>query len=223
MKNLVGLPGVCYQSNFEIDNYTDMLYQELLNANLHKTISNAVKKRKSEFLAGRYLAKLALQSLGSDDTFVCVGKNRAPIWPKGFIGSISHTDDTAICAMAKRNEVSRLGLDIETVLPQSVAKEIIKSVLITSEFALAGSVTEPDTQMTTLIFSAKESLFKALYSEVGYYFGFENAEVKVVNTRTGKFVIELTSQLTPSLPGGTRFEGLFEILGNKVLTVIATP
>ena len=33
----------------------------------------------------------------------------------------------------------------------------------------------------TLIFSAKESLFKALYPSVGYYFDFKDAEITEVN------------------------------------------
>ncbi|MGL6523541.1 4'-phosphopantetheinyl transferase superfamily protein, partial [Aeromonas dhakensis] len=54
----------------------------------------------------------------------------------------------------------------------------------------------------TLIFSAKESLFKALYPRVGRYFDFLDARWLAMTEQT--LTLELVDSLTPTLPAGWR-------------------
>ncbi|HDX8597363.1 TPA: 4'-phosphopantetheinyl transferase superfamily protein, partial [Aeromonas dhakensis] len=54
----------------------------------------------------------------------------------------------------------------------------------------------------TLIFSAKESLFKALYPRVGRYFDFLDARWLTMTEQT--LTLELVGGLTPTLPAGWR-------------------
>lgn len=219
-KTIAGFPGICYQCNFDTDGYSDSNVKHILGENLHESLGRAVVKRKSEFVAGRYLGRKALLALGANETTVGIGANRAPLWPSPFIGSISHSNEFAICAVAKRNDVKRIGIDIENFLDIKVAKNIVGSVLIESEYKLVGTYTSPNPVIVTLIFSAKESLFKALYPEVGFYFDFEAVQTKVIDFKAGKFTLELVQELGPTLPIGSCFEGIFELGIHQVFTMI---
>lgn len=213
-------PGICYECNFCTDGYSDSSVKNLLDENLPESLTGAVSKRKSEFVAGRYLARKALMALGANTTSVGIGAHREPLWPHSFIGSISHSKEFAVCAVANQNNVKRIGIDVENFIDVKVARDIVQNVLIESEYKLVGNFINPHPVLLTLIFSAKESLFKALYPEVGCYFDFHVAQTKIVNYQTGKFILELVQELAPALPIGTRFEGEFEIDLNKVITII---
>ncbi|KGJ97520.1 4'-phosphopantetheinyl transferase family protein [Colwellia psychrerythraea] len=219
-KKIPGFPGICYQCDFCTNGYSDSNTKHLLDESLHESLTHAVAKRKSEFVAGRYLARKALITLGSSKATVGVGANREPIWPDYFLGSLSHTSDFAICAVANKKDVDRIGIDAENILNQKVAKDIVKNILIESEYKLVGTYNNPDPVMLTLIFSAKESLFKALYPEVKHYFDFDTAKMKEINFTTRQFTLELVQMLGPNLPIGTRFYGTFEFSAERVFTVI---
>lgn len=219
-RKIFEFPGVCYQCNFDIQAYSDLDAIHLINRDLTKHFHQAVAKRKSEFVAGRYLAKKALRALGSDKTNVEVGRNREPLWPSPFIGSISHTSDFAICAVASQCSVKRIGLDVELVMDADLAKDIADSILVEPEYKFVSSSLAPNPLVLTLIFSAKESLFKALYPEVGYYFGFDAAQIKDIDFHTGKFTLELVQSLTPTLLSGESFKGSFELQSRQVITML---
>lgn len=219
-KVITRFPGICYQCNFNVDGYSDSIAKTLLREPLHESLSHAITKRRAEFVAGRYLARKALTALGSDETTVGIGSNRTPIWPEPFIGSISHSDNFVICAVVNKNDVKKIGIDVENILTPKVATEIVSSILIEAEYDLVGSRINPTPVVLTIIFSAKESLFKALYPEVGHYFDFNVAQLKEINFETGIFSIQLVQQLSPALPLNSVFEGTFEISKGKVFTII---
>ncbi|AZZ95573.1 4'-phosphopantetheinyl transferase superfamily protein [Hahella sp. KA22] len=219
-RKIPGFPGVCFQCEFSVDRYSDDMVNHLLGTDLPASMDRAVVKRRAEFLAGRYLARRALMSLEATDLSVGIGENRAPVWPESFTGSISHAQDMAICAVACSDRVKSVGIDVENMLSEKVAADIVGSILTKAEHGFVGSAERPDPKALTLIFSAKESLFKALYTEVGYYFGFEAAKMLSIDWRSGMFRLELLQTLTDALPSGSQFEGRFEIDEQRVLTVI---
>ena len=69
-------------------------------AHLPEPLRAAAPKRQREFLAGRHCAAHALRTAGLPET---VGlQDRAPIWPKGAVGSISHSDARVVAVVSKR-------------------------------------------------------------------------------------------------------------------------
>lgn len=54
-------------------------------------LSEAMPKRKTEFIAGRYYARKALSQLGIQRVAIDNDTFRAPVWPKHITGSISHS------------------------------------------------------------------------------------------------------------------------------------
>lgn len=213
-------PGVCCQSDFYAEYYTDALACKLLTTHLKSELAASVRKRRAEFVAGRWLARQALQHLGADDYAVDVGLQRAPVWPKGFVGSISHTNSMAVCAVARSRDIGKLGVDIEEYIADEMAQSVFASVVTQAERILFKRYSRYQHVLLTLIFSAKESLFKALFPSVGYYFGFEVARLKDINFSKGTLVMELTTCLMPELTAGSCFNGLFRLHDKHVFTMI---
>ena len=159
---------------------------------LHERLTSVQKsfadKRKQELVAGRYCARKALEQIDSSfyDIFLEMTESRAPIWPGGVCGSISHNKNMAIAVVS--NKYRSLGVDIELLIPFERLKKLENSFINESEKTL----TREDTlRNSTIIFSAKESLFKLLHPLCHTYFGFLEAELKSI-TAEG-FVIELMS------------------------------
>ena len=73
---------------------------------------SAVNKRQREFAAGRAAAHTAMANLGVPPQAILNGDDRAPIWPEGLTGSITHTRGCAIAIVARNSDVRALGIDV---------------------------------------------------------------------------------------------------------------
>ncbi len=181
--------------NFDTAAFDDELYG-VFGVCLPPELQTSVTKRKAEFLAGRILARTALLRLGSASGYVGIGRHRQPIWPSGFAGSISHTDGTAMAMVGARTDCL-IGVDIEAIMTEETAQSVGKQVLTPREHAILNKDPVHYTRNLTIVFSAKEALYKALFPKVGAFFGFDSAEL--VN-RPDPDAISLV--LTSDLPGG---------------------
>ncbi|MGF1793459.1 4'-phosphopantetheinyl transferase superfamily protein [Photobacterium profundum] len=195
--------GVCFQCEFDPEFYTIEAPRQL-GIILPETLHSAVKKRQAEYVAGRYLAKRCLSALGGTESDVGISQHRAPLWPKGMIGSISHSSNKAICVLRQCDLPEQgIGIDIEQCLADSTATSIKNTIINEAEQAL---ITKHDVDFSTgltVIFSAKESLFKALFPQVRAYFDFLDAEV--ITMERDNLTIMLKRTLTPTLSAGCKF------------------
>ena len=80
---------------------------ELLAANAFKS-----KDRQKAFLLGRKTALLALMKIGLSAP-VLRGNSDEPLWPKGVVGSISHSGEFAICVVTNSKSIQGIGIDLE--------------------------------------------------------------------------------------------------------------
>ncbi|MEL6424291.1 MAG: hypothetical protein AAFQ33_02435, partial [Pseudomonadota bacterium] len=78
---------------------------------------NAVPSRQLEFRAGRAAARLAMTKLGVAPSAIPSGPDRAPRWPRGLVGSISHAHGHVTAAIAHERSARALGIDIEAAAP----------------------------------------------------------------------------------------------------------
>lgn len=129
---------------------------------LPETIQNSVVKRRAEFLAGRLCATLALHAASGLIVPIPIGSDRRPIWPDAYIGSITHARNRAAAVVAPRTRYSLMGLDIEAMIPAEEAEPIAELIVSTAEMAFLPAMIS-QTAFLTLVFSAKEALYKALY------------------------------------------------------------
>lgn len=135
-------------------------------------LTGAVPKRRSEFLAGRLCAALALRAAGMP--IELERKGRAPVWPAGVAGTISHNDSCAIAVVSRTHR--RLGVDCETIMPPEQATTLQTEILTPAEAALRPEHL-PFATFLTLVFSAKETLYKALSIQLTDIPGFLDANM----------------------------------------------
>ncbi|WP_411221780.1 4'-phosphopantetheinyl transferase family protein [Marivita sp. S2033] len=137
-------------------------------------IARAVPKRQAEFLAGRLLARHGQRALGLSPDPVGTADSRAPVWPYGLVGSITHARGRCAVLISTDAQQSH-GIDTEQIAEGDSLKAILSQTLSDRDKALL-SKTET-ARDATLAFSAKETLFKALYPQIGQFFGFDAAEL----------------------------------------------
>jgi 4'-phosphopantetheinyl transferase EntD len=190
---------------------------------LPATLSRAVRKRKIEFLAGRHCAREALRICAPAyaERQVAVGANREPLWPEGIVGAITHTNKFASVAVARREDARGIGLDVENVVSDTIANDIVLKIATRDE--IAALVRETGWNMATvltLVFSAKESVFKCLFPEVRRYFDFLDAFVFAIDTNRKTFSVRLVVTLTAGLGTGMELGGHFEHGGDSICTAL---
>lgn len=187
------------------------------------TIAASVPKRQAEFLAGRICARAALQRAGHAAAQVPVGPQRAPQWPAGAKGSITHNACFAAAAVSADGSTLGIGVDIETLIDGATGGQVASQVASAAELArLHAPTAGPDAQARlTLIFSAKESFFKAAYAQVGDYFGFDAVELLAFDPAAARLQFRCVQALGPALAAGTRFDAHYEQLdAATVLTAV---
>lgn len=177
-------------------------------------------KRKAEFLAGRKCAAEAIRRLTGRAFFPGMGEDRAPIWPEGVVGAISHSSDRAIALAGSGSRFLGIGIDIEKRLTEEEARDIASQALTAHELHSLGNIVDPF--MTGLIFSAKESLFKALYPTVKRLFFFEAAELSAYDA-DGSGSLRLTADLNGDWLEGTEISFRFGHFEGLLLTRILLP
>ncbi len=220
-RTLQGPNAAFVQGHFDTAQFLPDLFP-LLNIQEPKGFDNMAKKRQADYLAGRIMAKLALSEMNATTTELPIGDNRAPIWPIGLNGSLSHSKGLA-CCMVTNDHNTACGVDIEHLASASASNAILKKCLNDAERDWLSTQTNraPDLA-ATLIFSGKESIFKAYHRVVGRFFGFESAQV-IGGMSDHLIQFELTEDLHPTLPKGYQVPIHFEIQDNTVLTWILTP
>jgi len=186
-----------------------------------RCVRNAVAARRREFAQGRLCARQALARLGIRNFPILIGKDRAPIWPEGVIGSLSHCGGYCAAAVARRGAFLGLGIDVET--PQPLDPELLALICTDSETAwLAESPAEARGVTAKLIFSAKESVFKCAYPQTGVFLDFRDCEIRVAEA-LGTFAATLRHSLLPRPWNGCRLSGRFARNRENLFTGIVHP
>lgn len=176
--------------------------------------STVVPKRRSEFYSGRWCASTAIKELFGYFDMPSVNADRSPFWPKGVIGSISHTDEWALALVGDCSEVARIGIDLESISAVSEVDNVQQVIATNNEQLMFELDKRQDLQ--TLIFSAKETLFKALYPKVQQYFDYLDAEVLDMNANRIEF--RLLKDLGLGYSKNQRFGVNYRIGDGHVLT-----
>lgn len=220
--------GVGFECEYNLYDYNDELFNTL-QISFPKTLLCAVPKRKAEFLAGRFVVKQAINMLDIEPLEISIGLHRAPQWPNGIVGSISHSGNKAFCFLSQFS--SRVGIDYEEFISNKIAEEIKYSIISVEEEQLCSSSEYSFNQILTMIFSAKESLFKALYPSVKRYFDFLDVRVLTISNSVpieqkkyhGKYssvTLQLQTDLSSELCDGLSFKLYYQWRENGVLTFI---
>lgn len=129
-----------------------------------------VEKRLREFCAGRRAARQAMAALNLAPAPIPMGPDRAPVWPQGLVGSITHCDGAALAVVAQTSQYRTLGIDIEDTSP--LDQDLWDTVLTDAERAQ-----RPNGDTAKQIFCAKEAVYKAQYPVTHERIAFEDLDV----------------------------------------------
>lgn len=126
-------------------------------------IGDAVPERQREFRTVRVCARRALAQLGHAGVALVPDEKRAPIWPDGISGSMTHCAGFRAAAVASLSDIRGVGIDAELHAP--LPEEILEIILLPEERPMVEELSAryPDIAWDRLIFSAKESVFKAWF------------------------------------------------------------
>ncbi|MFD8199936.1 4'-phosphopantetheinyl transferase [Streptomyces sp. NPDC059701] len=191
-------------------------------------VARAVDKRRREFTVVRSCARRAMRKFGVPPQPVLPGERGAPRWPDGLVGSMTHCDGYCAAALARATDLASLGIDAEPDGP--LLDGVLPAVSLPGEVErlrrLAGE--HPGIHWERLLFSAKESVFKAWFPLTGQWLDFEEADIEIsVDPDDGRRGGLRAALLVPGpCVGGrrlTHFEGRWTARRGLVATAIPVP
>ena len=159
-------------------------------------IERARGKRRAEFRAGRVLARRLLPAVGCGEVAV-PADGRRPVWPDGVLGSITHTQGICAVAVAARNGLRGVGLDIERA--GAVEEKLFRRILGPEEEAWVAARPEPPEHWGTVLFSAKESFYKSLADIHPHFVGFHDVRVELDADARTFTVVPLADEVVSAL------------------------
>jgi enterobactin synthetase component D len=204
-----------------INSYLNENELELLKSQLcfNLDFTNFHPDRKNEFILSRVCAHLSIYELTNElqyDFFK--NEDRSPRWPLHLVGSLSHNQLGLATAISFKKDLLGVGIDLET--RKRVNSKIASHIMTPYDLKSYASWAEAD--LYSLIFSAKESLFKAIYPLVNKFFGFEYAAVTSIDINKSTFNIklikEIESQYKIAVPSD--YLGHFVFTDNYCFTII---
>ncbi|MFF9843389.1 4'-phosphopantetheinyl transferase [Streptomyces sp. NPDC020422] len=188
-----------------------------------EALTRAVEQRRREYVTVRHCARQALAELGLPPVAILSGAHREPLWPAGVLGSITHCDGYRAAALAREGSVASVGIDAEphAPLPEGVAGVIARPEERAELARWAGE--RPGVCWDRVLFSAKESVYKAWFPLARRWLGFEDATVRFA-PRDGTFTAEL-HQAGPVLGGVplTAMTGRWAVRNGLILTSVTVP
>lgn len=180
-------------------------------------IEHVSAARAREFAAGRAAARTAMELLGHPPRPILQGDDRAPVWPAGLTGAITHTSRDALAVVTDDPSIRALGLDLEPTTP--IEPDLWRSICTQEDLLwLAGLGPSQRGHFAKLIFSAKEAFYKAQYQITGTMIDFLDVDL-LPDLSTSRFVARLRRNI-PNLRAGTAVQGNFAILGQVVVTSV---
>ena len=174
--------------------------------------------RKEHYRSGRICAGEVLSKLGTlGQPVLRDPQTREPLWPEGISGAITHSGKWAAAAAGKTSDVSGIGIDLED-LERQVDFRISRHVCIPEEQKWLQECGEDFLEQNLkIIFSAKESIFKAFFPYTRTYLHFHDARILMEQTFFQKSKSDsLSMKEKNSKP--EKFEFVYLLLNDKVIS-----
>jgi enterobactin synthetase component D / holo-[acyl-carrier protein] synthase len=183
-------------------------------------VGRPVEKRRREFTTARACARQALAQLGLAPVPIVNGPKGEPLWPPGVVGSVTHCEGYRGVALAHASAIATIGIDAEPhlALPEGVLDTIADEQ---EQRALRELHREHQgMHWDRLLFSAKESVYKAWFPLTQRWLGFEDAQLSI-DPASGTFEARLLVA-GPDIAGRplTGFSGRWVIEEGLILTAI---
>lgn len=180
-------------------------------------------KRRVEYAAGRLCARRALAQFGITDFALEMNADRSPRWPDPVVGSITHTQGFCAAVVADARSQSGIGVDAETL--GRLTPELHRLIFTAEERAsLEALDASQRVHAQTIIFSAKEALYKCQHQVTRAWRDFHDVsiELPVDVGQLGDFVVH-PSRTTSITDWGVTLplRGRFVVDDGRVVTGIS--
>ena len=137
------------------------------------TFQNSAPMRRRASAATRIVARQLMERLGYAGMAIPHSVSGVPAWPTGIVGSLAHDDKVAVAAVSSTDNFWAIGIDVEPV--DSLPAELIELVATPAERRRYPAAL----LKTSLLFSAKEAVYKALNPLDGVFLNFHDVEIDV--------------------------------------------
>ncbi|HYT09204.1 MAG TPA: 4'-phosphopantetheinyl transferase superfamily protein [Mycobacteriales bacterium] len=191
-------------------------------------VARAVPRRRAEFTTTRSCARRALAELGLPAVPLLSGPAREPLWPDGVVGSLTHCAGYRAAAVARAGDLATIGIDAEPhePLPDGVRERVALGEELDQLRRLGRR--NPGLHWDRLLFSAKESVYKAWYPLARCRLGFDDATVAFspgADPTSGSFTAELLARGLPPVAGRAiwLFDGRYVVRDRLLVTAVALP
>ncbi len=176
-------------------------------------LADAGPRRRAEFITSRACARTALDRLGVAAAPLVPGSERRPTWPAGVVGSLTHCAGYRAAACASTTTTAALGIDAEPhrPLPNGVSEIVACDTEPALVARLAGE--QPDIHWGTVLFSAKEAVYKALNPLTGRWLEFSDLRLHL--DPAGSFIAHVRD--------GGCVTGRFAVARGLVATAVEIP
>lgn len=167
----------------------------------------------------RNLARRAIARRGGAAGNIPRRTNGAPLWPPGWVGSLSHDAGHAAALVGRAEDFRALGVDIEPdePLPADAATLVIGAREAAALAALPGGYA----RWSRALFGAKECVHKCVNPLSGAWLEFDEVEVHIDAGREAFRVEALSTSAKRAIVGIT--EGRIRRMGGCIVTALAVP
>jgi 4'-phosphopantetheinyl transferase EntD len=182
-------------------------------------VARAVAKRRREFLAGRNAAHDALAKLGAPRKPLLPGPDRMPLWPAGYVGSITHTDCHCAVAVGRADDgVRAIGIDLEPA--ETLPPGVLETIGRAEEIAwLQSAARNKRDLLARALFSAKECTFKCQFPVTREMLEFEDLSIEIdLSAETFKATFERDAG---EFPRGHTARGRIRVANGLLASAIA--
>ncbi|PWK63496.1 4'-phosphopantetheinyl transferase EntD [Streptomyces sp. CG 926] len=183
-------------------------------------VARAVESRRREFATARYCAHQALTALGAPQGPLLATPRGLPVWPDAVRGAITHTTGYHAAAVADASRVAAIGIDAEPDKP--LPGGVLESIALPEEIAQIGRLTvrHPGINWDKLLFSTKESVYKAWFPQTSLALEFEDALIRIDPAHRTFSARVLPPALVAAHPDLSTFAGRWLVREGIVLTAI---
>ncbi|MFI9766792.1 4'-phosphopantetheinyl transferase [Streptomyces sp. NPDC052415] len=211
-----------------VEAYGDEDAEAVLYPEEAAVVARAVDKRRREFAAVRLCARRAMEKLGVAAQPLVPGERGAPRWPEGLAGSMTHCDGYCAAALVRAADLASLGIDAEPNAP--LPDGVMAAVSLPGEAQRVSRLSQerPDIRWDRLLFSAKESVYKAWFPLTGKWLDFTEADIDLHLDAPGRSGGGFSAALlVPGPQVGARrvgvFEGRWTVEHGLVATAVTVP
>ncbi|MCX4679711.1 4'-phosphopantetheinyl transferase superfamily protein [Streptomyces sp. NBC_01433] len=188
-------------------------------------VARSVPKRVNDFATARACARRAMAGLGLPPVPVLRGRRGVPLWPEGIIGSLTHCEGYRAAALTRATDALSLGIDAE---PHAPLPSGVRDLISLPSERRWNFPPAPDDDgalhWDRLLFSAKESVFKAWFPITGTELDFDEADITFRRAEVGGTEGTLSARLLrthPALPPTLR--GRWRVEDGIAATAVLVP